>query len=878
MKAKTKFTFFIFFAVFRLWGQDTLPDATVLLPVQISKDAPDKPIDYGARDSMIWNLADQKILLFGSATFKYTGISLTAGRAELDWANHLVYASGAADSTGRTVEDPNFTDGTNQLKAKELKYNYLSHKGTILQSSTVQNNLYLVGEKTKILSAGGDTTKNDIAFNQNAIFTTCDHPEPHFGVRSRRQKVIPNELAVIGPSHVEVMGIPTPLWLPFGFFPLKSGKQTGLLFPRNYENSNTWGFGFRNVGWYFPVNDYLNLQLTGDIYLKGSYRARAVGNYAKRYKYRGNFSLEYGNLRTEDNLATPFRTETFGVQFSHNQDAKAHPSRTIGGTVNLQTNNAQRLNYNDPSAVLNTTLRSNFTYSERFPGKPYNLSVGFLHTQNTQSRQMTINFPTVNFQTQTLYPFKRKGAPTDQRWYEKVALTYRGEAKAELQTTDTTLFRPETLDEIQYGARHRVSANTSIKFLKYFNINPNANYDEVWFLETTQKFFDPTVVVRYDTIVVDNEIQVIPRDTAFGMVTDSTVFGFKPLRKFNTGVSMDTKLFGTVLFKRGPLRGLRHTMTPSVGFNFTPDYTNPSWGYFKEVQQDTREPDDLLQYTIFSEGLYAGDRPSTSGRQMALTYGLSNFLEAKVFSRRDSTAKNIRIIRRFDINGSYNFAADSLNFSPISLTANTALFKDVVNVLFNASWDPYEVNEKGTRINQFVKDTRGTPLRFVDARVSISTALTVKTIRGWFDKEADKGIEMKPIARPQGGQEGFWDLFDRFNIRYNLVLQGRGMLEKDTFFIATNTLTFNGSIPITPNWDVQVGSMGYDFARKDFTYPSVSIARDLHCWEMGFSWQPTRSTYAFFLRVDPGSVFDFINIPYQKGSQDTIFSGGFSGF
>jgi hypothetical protein len=891
LKAKTIFTFFLFWLILPLRGQDTIPPARELLQADtliqpadtlpqpvvlappVSSDAPDAPIEYGARDSMIFDLENQKLLLYGATSVKYTGISLKAGFSEVDWSNNIVQAAAVTDSAGRVSEKPSFSEGANQFEAMSMRYNYQTQKGTILQTSTIQNNLYLLGEKAKFFSSGGDTTRSDIVYSKDAIFTTCDHPEPHFGVRSRKQKVVPNELAIVGPSHIEIMGIPTPLWLPFGFFPLKSGKQTGLLFPRNYETSANWGFGLRNIGWYFPVSDHFNLQVSGDIYLKGSYRLRTQGNYAKRYKYRGNFTLEYGNLRTENNLAQPFRTETFSLQFAHNQDAKAHPSRTIGGTINIQTNNAQRINYNDPSSALNTTLRSNFNYAERFPGKPYNLSVGFLHSQNNQSRKMTINFPTVNFQTQTLYPFKRKGAPTQQKWFEKIALTYRGEAKAELQTTDTTLFMPETLQDIQYGARHKVSTNTSIKLLKYFNLNPSANYDEVWFLETSQKTFDPTVIIRADTIVQDGEVQIIPRDTIYGSVIDSTVFGFKPLRKFNAGFTLDTKLFGTLLFRKGPLRGLRHTMTPRVGLNFTPDYTNPRWGYFRSVQQDTREPDDLLEYTIFSEGLYSGDRPVATGQQMALTYGISNFFEAKTFSRRDSTFKNTRLLRRLDLTGSYNFAADSLRFSPLSLTANTALFKDVVSVLFNAGWDFYEVNEKGARIDQFVWDTRKTPLRFVDARVSISTTLTVRTIRDWFNREKDNEQEARPKTT-----DGFWDMFDRFNIRYNLVLQGRGQVEKDTFFIAAHTISFNGNVPLTRNWNVQVGNMGYDFARKQLTYPSISIGRDLHCWEMGFSWQPTRGTYAFFLRVDPGSMFDFINIPYQKGNQDTIFSGGFGGF
>ena len=900
MKAKTKITILLVFCAIGLKAQDTIPDAASILqpdttfliadstlliadtiplqiPVRLSSDAPEEPIEYGARDSMVWNLEDRKIFLYGATTVKYTSISLAAGFSEFDWSSNLVHATGIADSTGRMTEKPKFSDGSNEFEAREMRYNYLTHKGTILQASTIQNNLYVIGEKAKFFSAGGDTTKSDIIYNQNAIFTTCDQEVPHFGVRSNKQKVIPNKLAVIGPSHIEVMGVPTPLWLPFGFFPLKSGKQTGLLFPRNYENSDAWGFGLRNIGWYFPISDNFNLQVTGDVYLKGSYRLRTVGSYAKRYKYRGNFTLEYGNLRTEDALATPFRTETFSVQLAHNQDSKAHPSRSIGGSINLQTNNAQSVNYNDVDAVLNTVLRSNFTYNERFPGKPYNLSVGFQHTQNTQTRKMTINFPTFNFQTQTIYPFKRKGAPSQQRWYEKFAITYRGEAKAELQTTDTTLFRAETLEDIQYGARHKVGTNASFKFFKYFNFTPRANYDEVWFLETSQKTFDPSIVVLYDTIVVEGETQIIPRDTIYGTVLDSTVFGFKPLRKFDAGFNVDTKLFGTVLFRKGPLRGLRHTMTPSIGFNFSPDYTNPTWGYFKSVQQDVRFPDSLVDYTIFGEGLYAGDRPSATGRQMALTYGIGNFFEAKMFSKRDSTTKNVRIIRSLGINGNYNFAADSLRFSPISINANTALFKDVVSVLFNSSWDPYEVDAKNRRIDRFVWDTRGRPLRFVDARLSLSTSLTVKTIRGWFDREKGKTPIIQAGPAPVASN-GFWELLDRFNIRYNLVIQGRGLTDKDTIFLATNTITFNGSVPLTPNWDVQVGSMGYDFVRKDFTYPSLSVARDLHCWEMGVSWQPTRSTYAFFIRVDPGSVFDFINLPYQKGNQDTIFSGGFGGF
>lgn len=869
-----------------LLGNDTIrpsaPDSLAPLrpnqQIRISQDSLDAPIDYSAQDSMIYDLKNGKIYLYGQAEVTYTTINLQAAIIEFDWSTNTVTAYGRRDSLGRLTGKPQFADGDQQFEAMEMRYNFRSRKGLIQNATTIQNELFVLGEKTKFFSADpADSTSRDIIYNSNAIFTTCDHPEPHFGIHSNKQKVIPNELVIVGPSNVEIMGIPTPLWLPFGFFPISTGKSTGLIFPRDYEFSNNWGFGLRNVGWYFPLGDQLNLQLTSDIYLKGSYRLRAVADYARRYKFRGNVRLEYHNLRNEDNNGVFQRDQSFILQLSHNQDGKAHPSRTIGGSINIQTNNALSRNYNDAEAVNTASLSSSFSYSESLPGKPYNFSVGLLHSQNTQTRVVRIDFPTVNFQTQTLYPFKGKPGSGD-AWYKKIALTYQGEAKAQVEATDTTLFDQATFDAIQFGARHRVTSNASFKLLKYINVNPNINYTEVWFFKTLERNFDPTEEIIFEEVEnEDGTISMVPVDTIFGSIMDTLNFGWKPLRKFNTGFSMDTKLFGTLLFKGQDrwLRGLRHVMTPSIGFNFTPDYTNERWGYYQTVQESTQDPDELMEYSIFQTGgLYSGESPSSVGRQMSITYGLRNFFEAKVWSKRDSTEKNVRLLKRFDIDGSYNFAADEFRFSKVNFNATGSAFNNVFSFLINATFDPYDVDAEGGRIDVLLWQSQRKLARFDGGRVSLTTSLTVRKIREMFGDDRDA----PPGRNNQLPKDDFLSIFEDFSINHNFIVLAQVNRGQDTIFVSANAITLRGSIPLTQKWNVQVGNFGYDFSKKDITFPSFSIARDLHCWEMGLSWQPTRSTYAFFLRVDPGSMLDFLNIPYSKGNQDTIFSGGFDGF
>ncbi len=845
--------------------QDSLPGLSpndTLPALNFSPDSLSERVDYFARDSIINDLVERKTYLYGQAWVKYEDIKLEAAYIELDWNKQELYAHGLPDTTGRVAGRPHFSDGNQQFQAKELRYNFNSRKGFIIDARSTYEDLYLQTRRAKFISEV-DTAGRSLLYGKDAIFTTCDAEHPHYGIRSTRQKILTDKIAIVGPSNLELLDVPTPLWLPFGFFPLTKGRSTGLIFPRDYNYDQRFGFGFQNVGWYFPIGDRLGLQLTTDIYFKGSFRLRAVGDYARRYKYRGNFRLEYSNLVEENALAQTGRVQTMLIGIQHNQDQRAHPSRNIGGSVNIQTGNALRLNYNDAGSQLNNTLRSNFAWRESFPGKPYSMSLSFNHSQNTQTQLVTINFPTFNFQTQTVYPFRRKKAVGARKWYEEIALVYQNEAKATVTTIDTLLFREETLEQTRYAAKHDLSLNTSVKFFKYFNFNPRVNYKEYWYFEQIQKTFDPDTVFLYDYVIdpeTKDTLEVVPKDTLYGSILTDTLRKFQPLRTFNISASVNTRLYGTLLFKKGPLRGLRHVLTPSLSLTYSPDYTSDAWDYFDYVQADSRRPDSLLRYNKFATGMY-GSAPETGGG-FSLNYELRNLFEAKLFSRRDSSTRNVPLIKNFSIRGSYSLGKQSLPFSQVRMSGNTPLLKGFSNVNFSFTFDPYEVNEAGERIEVFVWDKRRKPLRFVKGDINFTVMrVTVAQVQKLFAarQKTDKEKTTNELLA----------FFSGLSLNYNLKWQ----FFADTAYIGTHSFDIRGSIPLSEWWQVQVGSFGYDFRQKRLTYPSFTISRDLHCWEMGLSWYPTQDSYTFYLRVDTGTALDFINIPYRKGIQ-----GDFGGF
>ena len=847
--------------------------------VPISPKALDEELEIGAKDSMILDNAQSQMHLFGDAFVKYEGMELKAGYIVVDFDSNTALAQTYTDSIGQIAGRPAFSDGSQNFEADKMRYNFKSQKGLVFGVSTTQSNLFLKGTKTKFVSKEviekDSTSTENILYNQQAIFSTCDLPHPHYGIRSKKQKVIANKVVVAGPSNLEIGGVPTPIYLPFGFFPLKQFKSTGLIFPEGYEYSPMWGFGLDGVGWYFPINDYLDLKLLGQIYWHGTWGLQTISNYRKRYKYSGSFNLAYSSRRSVDNFE---RTNSYSIRWSHNQDAKAHPARRLTGSVNIQGNSYQSINNNDARSVLQNQLSSNVTYNQSFPGKPFRLSASMSHSQNTRSRAVNISLPRLNFQMDRIYPFKKEAGGNKEKWYEKVSFRYTGEFQNRFTATDTTLFTQKTLEDARFGFKHDVSTDLNFNLLKYINVSPNVSYKEVWNFHTIQRNFDPTLV-ETDTIgdLIDT--------TKYGTIVDTTKFGFKPFHELNSGVSFNTILYGTMQFKKGRLKGLRHTVKPSFSFNYIPNYTKEE-GFFggniDSVDTDSRlEFNNPTGYNIFQGGVYG--TPPSSGLQMLMSYSINNIFEAKYFSRKDSTDKKIKIFDNIRMGGNYNFAADSLKFSTISANGTTRLLQGITTFNFSATWDPYAADANNRRINQFYWKTNGKLLRFTRANFRLNSRISVSALKKLFKKSSSRGSTNSSSentqTRQRSGQgqqdaDGFLKFLEGFNLNHSFVLNANKEANQRTdWTIGTHSLNVTiSNIQLTKNWSIRIGNIGYDFKNKRTTYPDFGITRDLHCWVARFSWQPQRGTYFFTIKVK-NPPLDAIKIPYSKNNADAF--GGF---
>ena len=828
-------------------------------PIKLSGDSLDAKVEYNAEDSMIYDINNELVYLYGNAEVKYESLKLNADFIAFDWKNNIATAEGLTDSLGNTTGNPVFEDGTQNFTAKKLRYNFKTQKGKVFDVRTNEGGGYLHSGSTRFERRSQfDENKDDVAYSGEVIYTTCDHEEPHFGIHSKKAKIIPEKLIVVGPSNVHIGGVPTPLVLPFGFFPITKGQRSGILFPRDFESSPVLGFGLKNVGYYFGISDYYDLRLTADIYTRGSWGLTARSNYSKRYKYNGNFTLSYSNRRIGQKNTPDFSVaRDFFITLAHNQAPQAHPTRKISASMRFGTGTFLSNNNNDANSVLTNTLSSNVSVTKSFPGKPFSFSAGFRHSQNTQTRIMNITLPEIDFSTNQIFPFQRKKISSgEDKWYEKVGFRYIGKAQNRVSIADSLLFTSQLFDELEYGMEHRIPISASFKVFKWFNLSPSVSYIDRWYLQTLEKEFDPTLLVAVDTIFNSDgsEIDRIDRDTTFGTVIERDVFGFKSQRQISASMSLSTQIFGKLNLGKG--RAIRHVIKPSISFNVTPDYTNEFWGYFDSVRVDTRTLDKEI-YSIFDNGIYS--IPSRS-RQASLGYGIGNTLEAKVRNRKDSlySLKKIKLLNSFSIRGSYNFAADSLKASTVSLSGNTTFFK-VVNANFSMVYDPYSVNETGTRVNITEWKANRRLARFRSANITLSTRLNPSSIGEIFKNDNNSDQTNRNSSR--GG-------INTLNLNYSLRFTSFFENGKDTIKITTNSLTLRGtSINLTKKWRVRIGNIGYDFVNKRVTYPDFGFYRDLHCWEMGLDWQPQRRTFSFFIRVKPGTL-DFLNVPYRRNQVD----------
>ncbi|MEM1327669.1 MAG: putative LPS assembly protein LptD [Bacteroidota bacterium] len=864
--------------------------------VKISKTGLDAPVNYSAKDSMIYDIANEKVYLYGAAKVEYETMTIEAGYIVLDWASDEVFAEGFIDSTGNIGQFPQFKDQEQNFTAKRMRYNFETSKGIIYEVTTTQQNLYVLGTKSKFVRTekavvdSDSTYTEDVVYSEDAIFTTCNHPVPHFGIRSTKQKVIPNKMIIAGPSRLEVAGVPTPLYLPFAFFPTNAETNTaGLIFPRNYEYSEAWGFGLRDIQYYFPVNDYLDLVARGSIYLKGTFDLGMTANFRRRYKYNGSVNMNYARQRSENNEGVVSYDPSIAFRVNLNQAAGAHPTRRIGGNINIQFNSYQSQNFNDAQSVLQNAFNSNFSLNQSFREQPFDFSVALTHSQNARSGQMTINFPQFNFQTRTIYPFKRRkfkeGESRKERWYEQIAFRYQNEIRATVVGSDTLsrFFDSEEFNRnLRFGAEQRATANTSIKLFKYISVTPSINYRNAYnnsiidtrFLNEPKTVFD-TFYNEFDS----SQVEIVERILSFGQVITDTLSEIRPIHELGASVNLTTTLYRTLNFKGKWLRGIRHTLRPSVSMNWSPDYTEGRFDYTDSYFEQTSNGIREVEFSPYRGALFRA--PSGESRA-SIGYSLNNIYEAKYFSKKDSTEKKLKLFENFVISGNYNLAADSLNFSDINARGVTRLFKGITSIQLSARWSPYALNETGSRrINTFYRSTPGgSLLRFDQANLQVSTRLSVKQIRDFFEgKESDRNFDTgsgvggdRPDRREEEPQrvndyESLGDWLANFRLNHNFAAQYLGMPEGDTLLIRTNSINVQGRIQMTQNWSLNVGNFGYDFKNKGFSYPSFGLGRNLHCWDLQFQWFPTRNAYTLTIGVKD-TPLDFIRIPSIRNQAD----------
>ncbi len=806
----------------------------------ISKNALDGLINYSGADSVVYDIEAGKTYIYKTGQITYKTYILKADYIEFDWQDKTIIARQLTDSLGNETALAYFKEGEDEFTSEDISYNFGTQKGAIYYFRKQEGEGYITADTAK-------KSDDESYFGKNLCYTTCDLDHPHFYIRANKAKVVPKKIAVTGPANLVIADVPTPLFLPFGIFPISRGQTSGLLIPE-YGNHFTQGFFLRNGGYYFALSDYYDLSLTGDIYSRGSWGLHASSRYNVRYKYSGNFGVDYSVNKYGFDFAPDFTANKgFFIKWSHTQAAAARPNSKFGASVNLGTNDYLSNNsYN--SSYLTNQLNSSVSYSRIFPTTPFTLTAALRHSQSTATNIMNLTLPEVSLTMNRIYPFKTL---TDNRnsFLYQLGVSYSMNAQNTLSVPDSMLFEDTTPALFENGLQHRVSASAPVKILKYFTFSPNVSYTENWYLETYRKSYSPDTLI--DTTISETGETII--DTTFTYVGIDTVNGFRAARYFNIGASMNTKLYAMATFN-GKLKAIRYVMTPTVSFNYSPDFADQKYGYYGDYYAS---PDAIAptQYSIFDGTIYGGP---AAGKVGSIGLNVGNTLEMKVFSKKDSIAqeKKIRILENLSFGTSYNFAADSLQLADVFFSGYSTLFEKI-RLNFSGSFDPYILDSTGRNLNQFEWDVNNRLGRFNGGYLSMSTS---------FESKRNENPDYQTNSGTTEEREMVWSNPDAyidfevpwaFNISYNLRITNSPDVEGKDSLYTTQSTTFGADMSLTPKWKIKMYS-GYDFQLKDFTYTSLEIYRDLHCWEMGFKWIPfgTRQSYIFNINVKAGVLED----------------------
>jgi hypothetical protein len=817
---------------------------TISLDSIKQKETIEDIITHIAKDYTIQNAKNKTVKLYNEANITYTDIDLKAGIIVVDYIKNTLFAKGIVDSTGY-VQRPIFKQGSEESEQDSIIYNFKSKKALIYGLKTKQGEMFTFGKKTKRVN---DST----IYVRDIKFTTSEKLDYYIG--TSKAKIIPGKKIIVGGSQLYLADVPTPVYLPFAYFPITQTSVSGFLIPAFDTGSSDRGIGFQNGGYYFAINDYVDLGITGDAYSNGSWGFRANSSYSKRYRFNGsvNFSFEnnINGIRGFDDFS---KTNRFNLKWSHNQDAKASPNSRFTASVNLGSSKFFRESQNQFNIAQTQTnsLNSSVNYSKTFVGTPFNLNITAQHQQNTNTEEITMTLPSLTVNMNRVYPFAGKNG-VKKNPIQKMGFNYTLDGKYLINTTDDDFLTAKMFETARAGVQHRTGTNTNFKAFRYFTVSPNVSYEETWQFDYIQKDYD----------ITDNVI-----------VTD-TLRGFKSYREYNAGASLSTNIYGTFNFKKGRLKGLRHTIRPSISYSYRPDFKDK---YLKQVQA-SNDPGDLQEYTAFDQGIYGG--PS-AGLSNAIGISLNNVLEAKVAPKdSDEEDEKITILNNLNFNSSYNIAADSLRWSNVSFSAGTRLFKDKLALNLSGSMDPYKViasaNGSPININEFNDTFLGLRLTnaSLTANYSISSADFKKNTKG-SDKQKKRdpnnsqdiiGADINPADRlgkrnitNNNDEDKTTKLYQAeipwsIDLAYSTSYLNNGLTGGE---IGVHSIMFSGNLELSPKWKLGYSS-GYDVKNGAFTFSRFNFARDLDSWNFNFNWVPfgTNSSYTFFIGVKSSVLSD----------------------
>ena len=814
---------------------------------------------YEATDTTSISPKEKLIRLYNNAKITYQDMEITSGIIIVDYDKNEIYAGRIKDSLGEYTQLPVFKQGQDEIRPDSLKFNMDSKKAIIFNSRTEEAGLNILSDRTK--------KENDsVYYMDRAKFTTsADIENPEYYFLLRKAKVIPGKKIITGPTNMYIADVPTPIGLPFAYFPISNKRSSGIIFP-SFGEQNSRGYFVQNGGYYLPINDNLDLTLLGDYYTNGSYGFRVENTYLYRYKFRGNLSFRFENLiQSERGFPDYSKSSIYNLRWSHSQDSKSNPNSRFSASVNLGSSKyyQQSINQMNAANFLNNSLSSSISYSKTFPGEPQvNMSLSATHSQNTNTQTINMTLPTLQASVSRIYPFAPK-VGTKKGIIQNINFQYNLRGENRILTTDSLFFKKEMFENAKSGFQHSIPISTNFKLLKYFSFSTSANFQETWVFKTINREYD---IELQEVITNENR-------------------GFDSFRTYNFSTSLGTTVYGMYNFsEKSKIKAIRHVMRPSLSYGISPSF-DKYYDSYEVISADGLTTSDI-QYSRF-EGSIFGLPNKNYASSVALS--LNNNVEAKVIDKEseEDELKKVVILNNLNFSTSYNLAADSLRLSPLRMNGGTQLFKNKMNVNFGATFDPYALDENNNRIDKFQINDGGGLFRLTSANLTFNYAFSSDN----SDKDSERSQAAIDESVRNGGRDD--DLFgramDTSTEEFSQVDKEKKEKAPDNLYnykipwslrmayavnynnnvgqneISSHSLMFSGDIELSPKWNAGISS-GYDFKNQGITYTQLRFERDLLSWRMNFSWIPfsTNKSWNFFIGIKSGMLSD---IKYDKRRQ-----------